>query len=57
MTSTSLDDRLDVVVDPDAEPADLDQALARFLLKYVRKIDAGSTSPAEVVSTTEVTEG
>lgn len=29
-------DRFDLVVDPDAEPADLDAVLARFLLNFVR---------------------
>jgi hypothetical protein len=32
---TDLD--LDVVIDPDAEPADIDEALARFLLAYIRR--------------------
>lgn len=51
---TSLDDRLEFSVDPDAEPSDLDQVLAQFLLTYVRS--SGSTSPAEDVSSSEVNE-
>ena len=31
-----LDSRLSLVTDPEAEPADLDESLAQFLLKYVR---------------------
>lgn len=36
---TDLDDQLDFTVDPDAEPTDLDAALARFLLGLVRASD------------------
>ena len=28
--------RFDIIVDPDAEPADFDEAMAEFLLSYVR---------------------
>ena len=31
-----LTDRFEIVVDPDAEPVDFDEALAEFLLSYVR---------------------
>jgi len=46
-----LDDRLDVAVDPDADPADWDAALARFLLAFVRNKQSRSPSaaPAEAV--------
>jgi hypothetical protein len=41
---------LTVVVDPDAEPVDVDQALARFLLAVVRKQSRSSSgSPAAAV--------
>jgi hypothetical protein len=36
-SSTALLDRFEIVVDPDAEPVDLDQALAEFLLAVVEK--------------------
>lgn len=35
-TDHGLADRLDVAVDPSATPADWDQALAVFLVRYVR---------------------
>lgn len=35
-TSTVLLDRLEVVVDHNAEPADLDEALAGFLLRFTK---------------------
>jgi len=34
-----LGDRLSFVTDPEAPPADLDRALAQFLLAYVRNTD------------------
>lgn len=39
-------DRFDILVDPDAEPADLDEALAEFLLTFVRNqsTPAGSST-------------
>jgi len=44
-------DRFEVVVDPHAEPADFDAALAEFL-SYVRnKRSSAETSPAEQVET------
>jgi hypothetical protein len=41
-------DRFEVVVDPDAEPADLDKDLAEFLLKVVarRHPTAGNAIPS-----------
>lgn len=36
-------DQFDLVVDQDAEPVDLDQVLAEFLLSYVRS-SAGASS-------------
>ena len=36
-SETDLSDRITVVVDRDAEPADLDEALADFLLRIVSK--------------------
>jgi hypothetical protein len=50
-TETDLHDRFEVVVDPDAEPIDLDEVLAEFLLKFVRKRSSAETSPAEQVET------
>jgi len=51
LTSAELDDRIDLVVDKDADPADWDQALARFLLSYLRSKQSRSPSaaPAEAV--------
>jgi len=37
--------RLDLVVDPEAEPADLDQALAKFLLSVLN--EKSSAVPAD----------
>ena len=34
--TSELDLRLDVAVDPEAEAVDVDEALARFLLAFVR---------------------
>ena len=43
-----LFDQFDLVVDQDAEPVDLDQVLAEFLLNYVRQqVIAGDTSDAD----------
>jgi hypothetical protein len=38
--SDGLGDRFTVIIDQDAEPGDWDDALASFLLAYVRKRDA-----------------
>ena len=43
-----LADRLDVVVDPDADPVDWDAALAKFLLSYVRAQATRSAGTPEV---------
>jgi hypothetical protein len=47
---TDLDflDRFEVVVDSDAEPADLDEALAAFLLEIVSKRHSAGTPAAEL---------
>ena len=47
----NLADRLTVAVDPSAEPADWDQTLATFLIKYVRShpISTVGTAAAEPV--------
>ncbi len=42
-----LTDRFEVVVDPGAEPVDLDEALAEFLLSYVRSERGSSERGAE----------
>ena len=42
-----LTDRFEIVVDPDAEPVDLDEALAEFLLSYVRSERGSSEQGAE----------
>jgi len=34
-----LSDHLDVTIDPDAEPVDIEQALAEFLIAYVKRND------------------
>ena len=39
------DPSLDLEVDPDAEPTDIDQALARFLLALVRKQSRSPLTP------------
>ncbi len=39
-----LSDRFEIAVDPDAEPVDFDEALAIFLLDYVRKGDGSSAT-------------
>jgi len=46
-----IDDRIDFRVDPDAEPADWDEALAAFLLRYVRSQAARSAGAAAEVRT------
>lgn len=43
-----LDDRIEVVVDPDSDPVDWDQALAVFLLRYARSQAARSAGTAAV---------
>ena len=35
--NNDLSDRLEIVVDPDADPVDFDEVLAAFLLSYVRE--------------------
>ena len=46
MTSSDLDPLLDIAVDPDADPTDVDRALAKFLLAYVRQHPrSSSTAP------------
>ena len=52
-----LSDHLSFVTDPETEPADLDQALAQFLLCHVRSISADPTSPAEIQSQPDTTNG
>jgi len=37
----NIDDKINWIVDEDAEPVDLDRALARFLLAYVRQASEG----------------
>ena len=37
VTSTELERRLDVEVDPDADPVDVDEAVARFLLAFIKR--------------------
>lgn len=44
-TNADISDRFKVLVDPEADPTDLDEALAEFLLSYVR-----STSASQPVS-------
>ena len=44
---SDVDVQLDFVIDQDAEPVDLDQALARFLLALVRS-EPADVSPAEL---------
>jgi len=36
MQDRGLDGRLEFAIDPETEPADLDQALAQFLLRFIR---------------------
>jgi hypothetical protein len=44
-------DRFDIFVDPDAGPADLDEALAEFLLKVVHMRHAAHTPAAAQMDT------
>ena len=53
LTSAELDHRLNVVVDPDADPVDQDAALARFLLSYVRNKRSRSSPAAPAVEQDE----
>jgi len=56
--ASDLQDRFVVEVDPTAEPADWDLALARFLLRVVRKQAARSAGTAAAVqATTDQTGG
>lgn len=48
MRVTTLVDRLTVAVDPSADPVDVDEALAVFLLRYVRSQARTSDEPATV---------
>ena len=48
-----LSDRFLTLVDPDAEPVDLDEVVAEFLLQIVRKRHSAGTPAAEPsISTT-----
>lgn len=47
--NSDFPDRFEVVVDPDAQPADWDDALADFLLAYVKR----ESSVATRASTTD----
>jgi hypothetical protein len=49
----ALLDRFEVVVDHDAEPADLDEALAEFLLTVVHKRHATEASAADQQQTSD----
>jgi hypothetical protein len=50
VTSTDLSDRLVVQVDPDATPADVDQAVAKFLLAFVKsQLRTTPVTPAAAV--------
>ncbi len=52
IASADLDllDRFEVIVDPNAEPADLDEALASFLLNDVRRRQSSAeTSPTDQI--------
>jgi len=46
MTSADLDARLAVVVDTEGDPVDVDEALAKFLLSFVRSKQPRSSSAA-----------
>jgi hypothetical protein len=39
-----LADRFDVLVDPNAEPVDIDEALIEFVLHYLETIPAGAST-------------
>ena len=57
VTSAELKCRLDVEVDPDAEPVDVDEAVARFLLAFVRNQSrSSSVAPAAEVEFPNVPE-
>ena len=49
--SDDFSDRFEFIVDPDAEPVDFDEVLAKFLLAYVRRDPA---TPDEVPTVAEV---
>ena len=46
-------DRFKVVIDPDAEPVDWDEALAEFLLRLVEQRGTDRFSPALVAKQTQ----
>jgi len=61
VASADISDRIEVVVDPEAEPTDWDQALAVFLLRYVRSqaistANAAAAEPVDHNSTTAAKE-
>lgn len=43
MSAVDFYDQLDFAVDPDADPIDLDEVLAEFLLRFVREEKNDST--------------
>lgn len=52
-----LSDRIEIITDPGAEPADLDKSLAEFLLIYVRDqstpVDASTADQSQPNGGTE----
>ena len=50
-------DRVDLVVDPAAEPADWDAAVAKFLLAFVRKRSRSSPAPEAEVQALRIGSG
>ena len=46
---SKLDSQIEFLVDPEAEPTDLNEALARFLLTFVRQGDSDSEEPSDHV--------
>ncbi len=50
-------DLFEIVVDPDAEPTDLDEALAEFLLRYMRRNRSSVASSTADGSSTIGSEG
>jgi len=50
VVSADLHDRFDFEVDPDAEPADWDRVVAKFLLALVRKKATVSVDSAAAVA-------
>lgn len=50
VASADLADRIEVEVDPSADPVDWDQALAVFLLRYVRSQATRSAGTAATVA-------